>query len=259
MFHPYLPIFLSAFISMITILIASRFEEVERKESIEKMSLSETAQNIKEGFHFIFHSKRLKSFFLFTAFFTGFLMMISTYEKSLLKDLQFPSQYFGIVFALLTIVQCIGVRYQDKIHRAFKNKTLAFLSIPVFLSFIFIGLISSINLNSTITFLVIIFGYFIQHFLRAPYWVLETKYLTNFTTSSLRTKLLAVDGILEGLGRTFIMFLGGLLLEYFNTRTSYFIIGFLGLILILLILRYMKTRIGLSPENYDKNDIKLES
>lgn len=54
-----------------------------------------------------------------------------------------------------------------------------------------------------------------------------------------------------------ISFLGGLLLEFYSTSTSYLIIGVLGLIVILLVLKYMKKRIGLSPEDYEKEDVAI--
>ena len=89
--------------------------------------------------------------------FVGILMMISTYEKSLLKDLNVKPQYFGIIFAILTLVQCFAVQFQDRIHRKFSNKTLAFLSIPVFVSFIVIGMVVGFWENRMVTILVIIY------------------------------------------------------------------------------------------------------
>lgn len=121
---------------------------------------------MKEGFSFMLHSKRLKALLLFMSLFVGTLMMISTYEKSLLKELNVNAQYFGIIFAILTIVQCFSVQYQDKIHNHFKNKTLTFLSIPIFVSFIMIGLTANLNFNNTIQIIIIIMLFEIQHFLR---------------------------------------------------------------------------------------------
>lgn len=164
-------------------------------------------------------------------------------------------QYFGIIFAILTLVQCFSVRYQDKIHNTFKNKTLSFISVPIFLSFIIVGIITNLNLNFYFTLIIVMFAFFIHHFFRGPYWVLEDRYVTNFTTSNIRAKIISTSNLIKNIGEIIISFLGGLLLEFYNTSTSYLIVGIIGLIVILLILQYMKGRIGLKPEDYNKKDI----
>lgn len=255
--NPYIPLVLSSFISVLAVIIAYRFEEVEI-EKTKKITISKSIKDIRQGFKFIFRSRRLKSLFLFTSIFVGVLMMISTYEKSLLTDLQVAPQYFGIIFAILTLVQCFSVRYQDKIHNTFKNKTLAFISVPIFLSFIITGIVVNLNLNFSFTIIIVMFAFFIHHFFRGPYWVLEDKYITNFTTTNIRAKILSTSNLIKNIGEIVISFLGGLLLEFYNTSTSYLIIGIVGLIIILLVLKYMKKRIGLSPEKYNKEDIEYK-
>ncbi len=251
--NPYIPLVLSSFISMLAVIIAYRFEEIEKMEEI---TISESIKDIKQGFKFIATSKRLKGLFLFTSIFVGVLMMISTYEKSLLTDLQVAPQYFGIIFAILTLVQCFSVRYQDKIHNTFKNKTLAFISVPIFLSFIIVGIITNLNLNYSFKIIIIMFAFFIHHFFRGPYWVLEDKYVTNFTNINIRAKIISTSNFIKNIGEIVISFLSGLLLEFYNTSISYLIIGVIGLIVILLVLKYMKKRIGLNPEQYNEEDIK---
>lgn len=162
--NPYIPLILSSLFSLLTVIIAYRFEEVETEKKV--TTIKESLNEMKEGFSFMLHSKRLKALLLFMSLFVGTLMMISTYEKSLLKELNVNAQYFGIIFAILTIVQCFSVQYQDKIHNHFKNKTLTFLSIPIFVSFIMIGLTANLNFNNTIQIIIIIMLFEIQHFLR---------------------------------------------------------------------------------------------
>lgn len=255
--NPYIPLVLSSFISVLAVIIAYRFEEVEI-EKMKETTISESIEDIKQGFKFILKSKRLKSLFLFTSIFVGVLMMISTYEKSLLTDLQIAPQYFGIIFAILTLVQCFSVKYQDKIHNTFKNKTLAFISVPIFLSFIITGIIANLNLNFSFTIIIVMFAFFIHHFFRGPYWVLEDRYVTNFTNANIRAKILSTSNLIKNIGEILISFLGGLLLEFYTTSTSYLIIGIVGLIVILVVLKYMKKRIGLSPEEYNKEDIEYK-
>lgn len=255
--NPYIPLILSTLMSLLTVIIAYRFEEIEEEEK-QATTIKETIKDMKEGALFIVNSERLKALLLFTSIFVGVLMMISTYENSLLKDLEVKTQYFGIIFALLSLVQCFSVQFQGKIHNRFKNRTLAFLSIPVFVSFIIIGIVATLNLNYVFTVIVVIAMFFVQHFLRSPYWVLENKYITNFTDSVIRVKILSVNEMIKKIVKIGITFLAGVLLEYFTTSQSYFIIGSVGLMMILLALKYMKKRVGLRPEEYDASDIIYE-
>lgn len=254
--NPYIPLILSSIISTLAVIIAYRFEEVEitKKEST---NISKSIKDMKQGFEFILKSKRLKALFLFTSIFVGAIMMISTYEKSLLTDLKVAPQHFGIIFAILTLVQCFSVRYQEKIHNTFRNRTLTFLAIPTFISFIIVGVVVNLNLNFYFTIITVIFAFFIHHFFRGPYWVLEDRYVTNFTNSSNRAKILATSNLIKNIGEIIIGFIGGLLLEFYTTSTSYLIVGIVGLTIILLVLKFMEKRIGVNPEMTCIIDIML--
>lgn len=258
MLNPYIPLILSSLISILAVILAYRFEDVKVEKTEKQITISKSIKEIKQCFKFIIKSKRLKSLFLFTSIFSGVLMMISTYEKSLLTELQMPKQYFGIIFSILTLVQSFSILYQDKIHNTFKNKTLGFISVPIFLSFIIVGIVANLDLNFSFTIIIVMFAFFIHHFFRGPYWVLEDKYVTNFTNENIRAKILSTSNLIKNIGEIVISFLGGLLLEFYNTSTSYLIIGIVGLIVILLVLKYMKKGIGLSLEEYNKEDIEYK-
>ena len=130
------------------------------------------------------------------------------------------------------------------------------MSIPVFVSFIVIGMITGFGKNRMVTIIVVFSMFCVQHFLRAPYWTLENKYMTNFTNPAIRVKILSASKFVQRVARMAISFLAGLLLEYYSTSEAYFIIGTVGLLTILLVLNYMKKRIGLAPEEYDRQDIE---
>ena len=147
---------------------------------------------------------------------------------------------------------------QDKIHKKFKNKALAFLSIPIFLSFIVIGIVATVKFNYIFTIVVVLAMYFVQHFLRAPFWTLENKYITNFTDDYIRVKILAANKIMQAIFKIVVSFLAGLLLEYYCTSQAYFIVGAVGFVIILVVLKYMQARVGLQPEDYKKKDIEYE-
>ncbi|MBQ3145838.1 MAG: hypothetical protein IJB90_04675 [Clostridia bacterium] len=51
--------------------------------------------------------------------------------------------------------------------------------------------------------------------------------------------------------------LGGLLLDIICVENSYLIVGLLFLAIIVVVLDYMRTSIGLKPEEYKKEDIEF--
>ena len=253
----YLPIILAASTSVLAILIACRFEDV-KKEETEEITISTSIRNIKQGLAHSFRSRRLRGLFLFMAMFGGTLLMITTYQRSLLVDLQVRPEYMGIIFAGLTIISGFSAIYQDKIHNAFRNKTLGAISIPAFLSFIVVGIVTTMAINHFATVMIVVLCFAVHHFSRGMYWTLSRKYITNFTNSDVRTSILGAGELIEGIGGSIIMLLAGLLLDFYYTNVGYLIVGIVGMAIILLVLSFMKKRVGLSPEQYGEEDLNYE-
>ncbi|MCL2383066.1 MAG: MFS transporter [Oscillospiraceae bacterium] len=176
----------------------------------------------------------------------------------MLADLQMSPEFFGLLFGALTIFAGFATPYQEKLHNTFKNKTLAVLSVPVFLSFIIIGVVTIFEINLVITMVIVIIAFALQYFSSGIYWTLSRKYTMNFTNAKIRTDVLSAGELIEGVGSAIIIFLAGLLLEYYATNMAYLIVGSVGIVLILLVLGYMKSRVGLQPEEYNAKEIKYE-
>lgn len=85
---------------------------------------------------------------------------------------------------------------------------------------------------------------------------MEDRYVTNFTNSNTRAKILSVKNLIKNLGEILISFLGGVLLEFYPTSQAYLIIGVVGLVIVFWVLAFMKKRIGLRPEEYEEEDIE---
>jgi len=246
---------MASLVFVLATIISYRFEDIETEDE-EEITIRDSIKSVQKGLKHIIRSKRLKSLFLFMAIFGGTVIMVGTYERSLLVDLQVAPQYFGIIFAVLTIISAFSAKCQDKLHNKFKNKTLAAVSIPVFISFVLIGAITILDVNYTITMIVVLICFSIHHFFRAPYWTLNKRYSINFTNSDIRTSVLSAGELIEGIGTSIIFLLAGLLLEYYDTNMAYLIIGIAGTIVMLLALRYMKPRLGLNPREYNKEEIE---
>lgn len=52
--------------------------------------------------------------------------------------------------------------------------------------------------------------------------------------------------------------LGGILIDIIDVKQAFLIVGLLALACMVLVLDYMRTRFGLKPEEYKKEDIEIE-
>ena len=171
------------------------------------------------------------------------------------EDLSLNPQYFGIIYALLQIISGTTARFQNKIHNKFKNETLAVLGIPLTLSCICIGLLGSLNTDNFL-FSVIIILFIIQNILKGPYRTLIVRYLNNFTTKEVRTKLATLESLSYYIVATMFSLASSWLLNITTTANTFIVIGVITTFLIGLLLYLMKGRVGLKPEEYPAEDLK---
>lgn len=90
------------------------------------------------------------------------------------------------------------------------------------------------------------------------WFILEYKYLKNFTNETVRNKITFTYEFIGGTAVSIFSVLGGLLLEFTNIRKAFLIVSVGGVIILGFVLKYMKTRFGLNPEEYNKEDIEFE-
>ncbi len=253
----YLPMIFCLIINIVSIVMSVKFEEVDTLNEKKKVKIGTELNELKNSMSSIFKSKRIKNLILFGAIFSGILGALVSLRSSILSDIKLPAQYFGIIFAVLQIISGISAKNQYRFHKKFRNKTLASLSLPVVISCIFIGLICSLNLNYKVTICVTILAFLIQYIAKGPFYTLIKQYMNNFTTSSLRTKITSLYSLLEGLSRSAICFMASFLLKYTNTANTFTILGCIFTVITVLMLDNMKDKVGLKPEEYSENDIKI--
>ena len=225
------------------------------EDRIQSISLKEYGSQLKEAFEFFKKSKRVKSLFIFNALFTGVIIGVINLRSSLLKEMMVPEAWFGIIFALLEIGAGVLARYQDKIQKLFKNRTLQVLSIPVVFSCIIVGFVGKDSLSNSSLILVVLL-FFIQQCVRGPFMGLMSRYLNNFTNKKIRSKISAFKNLTANLAVAIFTFTCSMLLKITTTANTFIIIGCLSTIAIVLTLDYMKDRVGLKPEHYTKEDVK---
>ena len=257
---PYIPVVLCALAMLTSTLISIRFNDASIiKNEKERLSKEDYFSDMKHSFKFIFKSHRLKALLVFSCLFAGVMAVASNFSKAFMTDIGISSIVFGIITSALSIISAIGSTYQDKFESKRKKKTLSYISIIYIGVFMFVGISHLIGFNTKILLSIGFLVFALQSFFKGSYRVIMKKYLNNFTTSSIRPKIMSVYYLSEMLGTFVLLFLASKMLDVVDIGIAYIVFGVLFMMLILIILEYMSTRLGLKPEQYEEKDIKYKT
>jgi len=262
--NSYLPMIICFVFSLLAILLSARFEEIEEEEN-EKHKNSANSQNMKkylkdlrQAFKFIFKSNRLKSLLLYSSIMLSFLMVFLTFKNDLLTYLHVPAEYFAIIHAIALFISSITSKKQLWIHEKFRNKTLAWLSLPAAFSLLLTGLFLLGNFNIIAIYIMSGIMFFIFAAVRAPYWTLISRYYNSFSTPNIITKIYTAKSLIENLAQTLVFFFASWLVENTDIAHTLTVFGCIIILLFIFTLEYMKTKFGLKPEKYSKKDIEFK-
>ncbi len=256
--NPYIPILLALATTILVTVLSMGFEEDETKIKRRKISEFNQIEDIKDSFKFILKSERLKSLILFAAISVGIFSVLTTYEVSMLEELNMQAKYLCIIKAVLSIIAGLAIKKQEKFHNRYKNKSLSLLmyitGLEILLAGIF-GIISS-QYIVCIVFVVILYG--IRYSCKGIFYPLIERYLRNFANSQIDTKIFTVKNFLGSILSAVTGLFAAFLLDRMNTAYCMIIIGFVTLIIVYIMNKYMKSRVGLKPSEYPKEDIKYD-
>lgn len=258
----YLPMIICLVFIVISTILSFGFKdiyEVKRdKQQIKglKNTLKDYGKDLKVCAKFILKSKRMKAFILFEIVLYSLIEIIDTYNRELLINVGIPEEQFSIIFAMLTLIGGIALSLKTPIEKKFKNRTLAFISLMYIGACIIIGLVCSLY-KSQIVIPIILIMLAIHSITKSIWYILEAKYIKNFTREEMRNKITFTYEFIGGIVASIFSILGGLLLNVVNVQNGFLIVGAVSLIAMILTLTYMKTRFGLKPEEYSKDDIEI--
>ena len=257
--NPYIPIVLCFAICVISTIICTKFKDIHTKDrnNEEEIKPKEYIKGIDQSFRKIIKSPRLRYLILFGSLFYGLLAVLVSLRTSLLKDIKLPEQYFGIIFAILGIISGISTKNQERFHNKYRNRTLTVLSIPVIVSCVLIGLVTKIEMSFKLLISIIFILYLVQYIMKGPYYILIKKYINNFTTHKIRNRISSLYYLMENVIRTVLLLGVAGLMSITNTSNTFIIIGIIYAIVFGLLLRNMKTKVGLKPEEYEGRDIEF--
>ena len=252
----YIPMVLCFLCCVTSTIISFKFRHTAIvEEKVKPISFKEYVGQLKDSFGFFAKSKRIKLLISLNAVFMGLVLGIVNLRSSMLSEMKVPEGYFGIIFALLQLSAALTSRQSNKIHNNFRNKTLTYLTIPVTISCIIIGFIGADPLSKSSLILVFLL-YLVQYAIKGPYQALMSRYLNNFTNRKIRPKITALKNLSSNLFTAGISLLCAILLKVTTTANTFIVIGCITTIFIVLLLDYMRDRVGLKPEQYSKEDIK---
>lgn len=255
----YLPMIICLIFTIISTIISMNFKNIYVNK-LEHNDISNRVKEYKQDFKLsiknILTSKRLRALLIFMGIFNAFISITSTYNGNILTELQVNPETFSIINAVLTFIAGLAATFQDKIHKRFKNKSFAMLVFAMLSSFIVIGIILFNGAKEALPIVLILLA--IRSITKSNYYILSERYSKNFSTPKTRSRIsFAVEfstNIIEGVS----LFLAGILLDSTNITFATLFVGLTFLILFVLALDYMRKRVGLKPEEYNKKDIELE-
>lgn len=261
--NPYIPMILSCICMVLAILIVCFFHEIPtsqsqdlEKEKFSKQLKSQFSDTIT-GFKYILKSTRLRALILFNALLVSLLILMVTLHRSILDSVGVTSEYFGIIFAIMGIVISLSSSRSVHIHEKYHNKTLSVLGIILTISVIITGLCTIINLPKVLMYFVLLLMISISYMVKGPHYVLIKQYLNSFCDSNMRIKIYSANLFFEYICTASISMITSGLLNYFSSSYAALIVGIISFILMIFLIRYMSTRVGLKPEEYSEKDVCL--
>lgn len=256
--NPYIPMIASLCFTIVATIISLGFRDIEKEKSErkEKLSIQQYTKDLRDSIKFIIKSQRLRSLFLYSGITWGIFCLMGTYRNSLLKDIGTPEQIMTMITAYIGVFTSKGSKKQVLFHNRFRNRSLSTILLMITSSILIIGMIGTINISYIATLMAVIICCPFIHISKGMSEVLTQRYLGNFAKEGILTQIYAVNAISRNILRAGISFLGSYLLRITNTANSMIIIGILLLIASIGLISYMKTRLGLKPEEYDENEIR---
>lgn len=254
----YIPVIICFTFLVISTIISCGFLDVydlrqERKSNV-IATFKSYGKDLKDTCKFIFNSNRMKAFILFRVVFYSLVRIIDIYRSDLLLDVGVSEEQFSIIFAVFTFIAAIAVNMRETIEKKYKNRTLTFISMIYILPIILIGMIT-MDFKGRAIIPIILVLLVITKIATSIWYILEGKYLKNFTSKKARTKIAFTYEFIGCMASAIVTFLAGKLIQVVTIEQAFLLIGLIGFIALVLTLDYMRTRFGLKPKEYSKHDI----
>ena len=251
--NPYIPIFLSLLCTIAATAISFNFNDIQEEES--KESFKDYIKDLKKGYKFITKSKRLRALLIMTGAIWGIIVLLDSYQLTLLEDIGATSVQVGFIFAMFELTRGLFSNTALDFNKKFKNKSLTNILLTFATGFILAGIIAMTQLPFYTKLVVIVIILLIMGAANAIDQILAKKYVNNFASTKILPAIYSAKSICDNLFRTIVTLLGSAIVGIYNIDIAMVVMGIFILILTLGLTVYSKDKLGLKPEEYTQKDI----
>lgn len=260
--NPYIPIILCMTANLFALIIATNFIDIEKIDKTkEKVNTKKEMKNIlvdlKEAFKFIFKSTRLRTLLIFLGILWGIIDTFATYQETLLKELNIPSYYIGFILAGFQMLVGIFATKSIQFNKKYKNHTLTYIGLMLTLGSIILGIVTILKIPFEIQLMLITFIFIVRAYGKGIYQVIKKRYMNNFTNNKILPKIYSINGMVSNFSRMIIGIIASTILKLTTIQNALLILGLVTTIIVLTLSVYSKSRLGLKPEEYKKEEILL--
>lgn len=251
--NPYIPIFLCLICVIAATAISFNFYDIQEEES--KESFKDYIKDLKKGYKFITKSKRLRALLVMTGAVWGIIVLLDSYQLTLLQDIGATSVQVGFIFAMFELTRGLFSNTALDFNKKFKNRSLTNILLAFAIGFILAGIIAMSQLPFYTKLVIIVVILLIMGAANAIDQILAKKYVNNFASTKILPAIYSSKSICDNIFRTIITLLGSAIVGIYNIDIAMIVMGIFILILTLVLTVYSKDKLGLKPEEYTQKDI----
>ena len=251
--NPYIPIFLCLICVIAATAISFNFYDIQDEES--KESFKDYIKDLKKGYKFITKSKRLRALLVMTGAVWGIIVLLDSYQLTLLQDIGATSVQVGFIFAMFELTRGLFSNTALDFNKKFKNRSLTNILLTFAIGFILAGIIAMSQLPFYTKLVIIVVILLIMGAANAIDQILAKKYVNNFASTKILPAIYSSKSICDNIFRTIITLLGSAIVGIYNIDIAMIVMGIFILILTLGLTVYSKDKLGLKPEEYTQKDI----
>ena len=106
----YIPMILCLIMTIFSIYLSSKFKDIDEREKVSINKIRGEFKELINSFRLFGKSPRLKNLIFFCALISAIMLSITMLRSSIMQDIGIPSQYFGVIFAILWLVSGISAK-----------------------------------------------------------------------------------------------------------------------------------------------------
>ena len=152
----------------------------------------------------------------------------------------------------------LNIGKKSSLHKKYRNRSLCLILGGLGIAIIISGISAIIATKYRMFIIFIIVAYIIRYAYKGIYHPLMDKYLRNFSNEEIDTKIFTSKNFLGSIISAIIGIFASFILDRLDIAICMIIIGLIAIILTIIMNSYMKTRVGLKPEEYSSEERKYD-